>query len=368
MVDALYIHIPFCDHICSYCDFPKVLCGTFSQRQYMDTLLWELESHNIPEDSLKTIYLGGGTPSALSLDCLESLLSYLHRHFPSVEEFTMECNPESLSKEKIELAKRYGVNRFSIGVQTARQDILKKLNRAHTNEDVIRCVQDLKRCGIDNYNLDFIYGLPSQNEADVLDDVCFALSLSPKHLSFYSLQIEEGTLLYSKHIPAVSDDTYATEYEMILSALKKNGFQRYEVSNFAIPSYESKHNLTYWHDREYYAAGLGASGYLGNLRYANTKSMNHYLQKNFRYQQEILSKGDEEFEFLMLNLRLAQGFSLDEFQRRFQKDFLSSYQDSLKKVQDRVCIEEGRFFIREDYLYTMDNILLELLKLPEEVA
>ena len=365
MIHSLYIHIPFCEHICSYCDFPKVLCGTFSQEDYIKTLITDIDSLSIPDNSLRTIYIGGGTPSALSLDCLKTLLSYLSKHFPSVEEFTMEANPESLTEEKIALAKISGVNRISLGVQTANEKLLFTLNRKHNNQQVASVIKNLNEYGIENYNLDFIYGLPGQVLEDIDKDLAFALSLKPKHLSFYSLQIEEGTLLYNKKVKPCSDDNYAQFYEHVVQSLKEAGFQRYEISNFALPTYESKHNLTYWHDEYYYAAGLGASGYLPSLRYKNTASMNHYLKHQFRYQEETITPEDEEFEFLMLNLRLTQGFLLEDFKRRFQKDFLFSYQQEIEKVKPYVQISNGRFAIKEKYLYTMDQILLELLKLPQ---
>lgn len=362
MVKSLYIHIPFCDGICSYCDFAKVFSNTFSHKKYLDVLLDEIKSLNIKEDSLNTIYIGGGTPSCLTEEELIYLLSYLNFHFKNVNEFTLEANPESLSKEKIKICHKYGVNRISLGVQSVNDSILKYLNRQHNKEAVKTVIKSLKDEGIDNFNLDFIYGIPSMSLDDLKDDLSFAKEMNSPHLSFYSLQIEEGTILGNNKTIPLSDEKMRNQYNYIVSYLNQLGYERYEISNFAKKGYESQHNLTYWHDLEYYAAGLSAAGYISNKRYTNTKSMTNYLKGKFNRDVSIISKEDEEFEFLMLNLRLKNGFELTKFKERFKKDFLTAYQNELKKVSDYVEINNGSFRIKDEYLYTMDNILLNILK------
>ena len=367
MIPSLYLHIPFCDSLCHYCDFGKVLTGTFSQEKYIDSLLIELDSLAIPDDSLKTIYIGGGTPSALKPELLTRLLSRLHSSFSSVTEFTIECNPESLSEEKVKIMSQFGVNRVSLGVQTFQSSLLSSLNRKHSKEQVFQSVSLLKKHGITNINLDFIYGIHGQTLSMIKEDIDTALFLKPTHLSFYSLQVEEGTVLYIKGYPSVSNETYREQYDFISKRLHENGFFRYEVSNFSLPGSESKHNLNYWNDGMYYACGLSASGYLPSLRYQNTRSMNHYLQHKFRYQEEPIDIYDEEFEFLMLNLRKADGFTLDEFSSRFKKDFITSYQKEIEDCSPSLIIKDGRAFIKEEDLYVMDQILLKLLILPEDL-
>lgn len=367
MTEALYLHIPFCDHLCHYCDFPKVLTGTFSEDAYLDALLKEIESFSIPPHSLKTVYIGGGTPSALSIRNLEKLLSYLHQHFVPLEEFTVEANPESLNEEKMILFKKYGVNRISLGVESSDDGILKRINRAHRISDVEKTISLLKKNEFKNINLDFIYGLEGTDLLDIRKDLDFALKEDVTHLSFYSLQIEEGTVFHNRNVRTDGDSLLASEYEEIVRTLEAHGFYRYEVSNFAKKGYESKHNLTYWNDQTYYAAGLGASGYLGNLRFVNTKSMNHYLAGKTHISEEKITIYDHEFEYLMLHLRLVSGFSIQEFDSLFGKDFLSYYRKGLEKVEDYVEIRDGFFHIRPQYLYTMDNILLSLLILPEDL-
>lgn len=367
MTESLYIHIPFCSHICNYCDFPKVLSGSFSEDKYISCLLDELKSYHIKDDSLKTIYIGGGTPSSLSVESLTRLLSYLHEHFKNVIEFSMEANPESLTEDKIQLLKKYGVNRISLGVESSRDHILKILNRKHTVAQVESVIRLLRQYNFDNINLDFIYGVSEMTSKDLDHDIAFALKQNVEHLSFYSLQIEEGTVFYINKVKAKSDDRMSEMYEKILVNLENHGYHRYEVSNFSNTGKESLHNLTYWHDKEYFACGLGASGYVNDIRYKNTLSMNKYLAGNYRHEEEKISIYDHEFEYLMLHLRLIEGFSLDEFETLFHKNFLSSYKENIAEIKDYVSVRNGRFSIKKKYIYTMDQILLSLLKLPEDI-
>lgn len=366
MIPSLYIHIPFCDHICTYCDFPKVLTGTFSDSEYIDSLLFELDSKNIDYSNLKTIYIGGGTPTSLSYDSLKRLLSYLKSRISNIEEFTVEANPESVTEAKVLLMKECGVTRISLGVQSLNDEILHYMNRRHTNKDTVKAINTIISSGIKEVNLDFIYGVDGMKKEDILDDIAFAVFFAITHLSFYSLQIEKGTILYNKNSHAQCDESLAMEYELITNELAKRGFIRYEVSNFALQGHESKHNLNYWHDGMYYACGLGASGYEGNIRYKNTCSMNKYLKHEYVSERETLDKDDEEFEFLMLGLRLKDGFSLAEFKKRFNKDFLIDYKDRIENQKEFLEIDDGRVKIKDSYLFTMDSVLLSLLKFKED--
>jgi oxygen-independent coproporphyrinogen-3 oxidase len=362
MISSLYIHIPFCDRICNYCDFCKVLKGTFSEELYIKALIKEIDSLNIKKNSLKTIYIGGGTPTALSDNLFKELLSYLNKRFYHPKEFTVEANPESLTKKKVSLMLKYGVNRVSLGVQSSNDERLRFLGRNHQVKDVIKAVGLLRKNMLLNYNLDFIYGVPGMQKSDVVKDVNFAIMLKPTHLSFYSLQIEDGTVFKNNKIEAESDLKMSETYNLIRGLLSKRGYHRYEVSNFALKGYESIHNLNYWHDGMYYAAGVSASGYIGNIRYTNTRSIYNYCKGiNHQIINKIEPK-DEEFEFLMLNLRLQKGFKLTDFYSRFNKNFLTSYKDQIAKVKDDVLIDSKSFKIKPNKIYIMDAILLDLLK------
>lgn len=358
---ALYLHIPFCDSLCPYCDFTKVITGTFSSQHYLERLIEEIESYRIEDHSLETIYIGGGTPSALTEEELDFLLSYLYKRFFPVKEFTIEANPESLSLNKVRLLSQYGVNRVSLGVQSVNNDILQALHRKHSLSDVKNVILDLKQNNIKNINLDFIYGLPLMNEKDLDDDIDFALSQNITHLSFYSLQIEKGTQFYANHLEPVSDEILSSQYQRVVNRLSKHGFHRYEVSNFSLPGYESLHNLTYWKDLRYYAAGVSASGYLDHRRYVNTKSIAHYLKGDNRKEWDILTKEDEEIEFLMLSLRLEEGFLITDFKSRFQVSFLDKYQKQIQKHKDAFLIDNVRFKLKPENIYIMDYYLLELI-------
>lgn len=361
MTEALYIHIPFCDHICNYCDFPKLLLNYSNPSSYIDVLIAEIEGLNIKDDSLKTIYIGGGTPSSLSVEQLKKLLSYLKRRFNHLEEFTMEANPESLTAEKLSIMKSYGVSRLSLGVQSSFDTTLKKLGRKHTSKDVQECVKRIRDSGFTNLNLDFIYGLEGTSIQDLKRDIDFALSLKPQHLSFYSLQIEPNTVFSSKKISSLSDDELADEYQFLCHELSRAGFNHYEVSNFALPSYESKHNLTYWHDEEYYACGLGASSYVDKVRRQNTLSMSRYMNREFIASEEKISPKDEEFEFIMLAFRLQEGISLKRYKERFHADFKSKYHSSLIKEKDFLIIDDEHVAVKPDYFYIIDSIFLNLI-------
>ncbi len=366
MIPSLYIHIPFCEKICNYCDFAKVLSSSSDTGKYIDRLLNEISSLNIKDDSLETVYIGGGTPTCLNNKGLTRLLSYLHDHFPHLKEFTIEGNPESLTHKKAALLKKYGVNRVSLGVQSANEETLKYLGRNHNLKDVIEAVSYLRECGIDNINLDFIYGLPKETTTDLKKDIDFALSLNPTHLSFYALQIEESTIFYNRRLIPLDDDMERDLYDYLRKVLREHGYSRYEVSNFSKPNFESLHNKNYWHDGQYYAAGLSASGYVVNERYTDTRSLTRYMNGFTDRKKEVIDEETEEFEFLMLNLRLEKGFELEEFSKRFQKDFLKSYAENIDKVRDSLLITDKSVAIIPDKLYIMDNILLDLLKLPDD--
>ncbi|MDY5248870.1 MAG: radical SAM family heme chaperone HemW, partial [Bacilli bacterium] len=253
LLRSLYIHIPFCDNICSYCDFSHLLSRTNYQKRYLIRLKEDISK--IKDKKLYSIYIGGGTPSSLSKEELEDLLSFLYSKFEVAEEFSFEANPESIDEEKVKVLVKYGVNRVSLGVQTVDEKHLKLLNRHHDIKTIKKACNILHRYNLNNINFDFIYGLEDEDESNIEKNIAFALENEVKHISYYSLQVEEGTVLYNSGYK-VDDDKLATYYEKIVSRLEEVGFKRYEVSNFAKEGYESKHNLVYWQNKEYYGEGL----------------------------------------------------------------------------------------------------------------
>ncbi len=357
----LYVHIPFCEHICGYCDFTKLYYNSDWARQYVATLFHELNSYQI--QSASSIYVGGGTPSSLSCDQLESLLAKLSPLKEEGTEFTFEANPESLDEEKIRLLVHYGVNRVSLGMQTASPSYLKLLGRRHSFSDVQRAVSALKKAGIDNINVDLMYALPGESDDDLIVDLEAILSLEVDHISAYSLILEDRSIFKAKGIKEAEQDIQANQYEIVLKTLREHGYRRYEVSNYTRKNKRSKHNLAYWNDDEYVGIGLGASGYLDGKRYTNTKSLRSYLGGITKESEETIDEKEDIGYFLMTNLRKDDGFSLSTFKKRFGFDFLTRFQRQVDEAVERglARLENGRFFPTDQGILLLDTLTLLFL-------
>lgn len=350
-IKSIYIHIPFCKNICFYCDFPKIIYVDSMVDQYISRLKKEILNANIFFDNIETIYVGGGTPTSLSYKQLQELLEIIKPFSKSVKEYTFETNPETLNEDKIILLKKYGVNRISIGVESTNNTILKNIGRNHTFEDVINCVNLLRKHGIDNYNFDLILGLPHVSDKILKKDIKNLVLLYPKHISCYSLTVNPNTVFFNKGIKEVNDEVSFHQYQIAENILKKHKFIHYEVSNWALTSYESKHNLTYWKNEPYYGFGLGAAGYIDNIRYKNTKSINKYFNnKDLIAEKEILNVEDMIFYEVMLGLRTKLGLNLVNFKEKYGFDFCFKYKDEIK------------FLIKEKYLKKQKNILIPTFK------
>lgn len=362
MERGLYIHIPFCDNICAYCDFAKFFYNENLVDQYLDELIKEIEDRKCK--NVCSIYIGGGTPSSLNINQLEKLLSYLNTNFYKKDiPFTIEANCENLSEEKIILFKKYGVNRVSLGVQSFNDELIKRMNRKHNFDMVVNTISLLKKHHIDNISCDLIYGLPNETKKILLDDIKKLINLDIKHISTYALQVSKHTVFYNQKIKEASEDKYREFYDLIVEELFKNGFSRYEVSNFSKPGYESFHNLIYWLNKEYYGVGLGASSYIDSVRFDNTKSLNKYLTGERVLNIEELDIEDKEFYELMLGLRLSKGININEFNNKYNKDILLDYKDKLDSLFNRGLIELKNNHIRitENNVFIMDYVLKELL-------
>ena len=304
-IKSLYIHIPFCNKICDYCDFTKLQYFRNFAVNYLEALKDELASYKIK--SLKTIYVGGGTPTALEDDLFFRLLEMIDPYKEGVVEYTFEANPESLSLNKIKMLQEHGVNRISIGVQTTNDEILKLVNRDHNFKQVQDAIQNLKENGITNINVDLILGLPHSSKKILEEDLKNILSLGIKHISCYGLTVNPHTALYNRGFQEPASDVLRDFYDIVEQTLKKENFIHYEVSNWAIPGFESQHNLTYWRNEQYYGVGLGASGYIDNNRYKNTVNLSQYLKRAFVFEKEEVSNKDKDTYQIMLNLRTIEG-------------------------------------------------------------
>lgn len=359
---SLYIHIPFCEYICDYCDFTKLQYFRNFALLYIKSLKKEIESLHI-DNQLETIYIGGGTPSSLETDLLEELLSFLDKYSNGVKEYTFEANPESLNEDKIKLLKKHHINRVSLGVESTNDKILKAINRHHTFEDVKTAVTTLRKHNINNINLDLILGLPNVTNKMLIKDIDNIVSLSPNHISAYSLTVHPNTMFYIKNIATKNSEEERELYDLISKKLLGHGYIHYEVSNFAKDEFYSLHNLTYWQNKEYYAAGLGASGYIGNVRYTNTRNINKYNKDIYERENEIVDLDEEYVYQVMLNLRTIFGLDLNMVKEKYHKDL---FKEKDKEINNN--IDNGLLILKDNHLIptyegmmVLDKIILELI-------
>lgn len=351
---SAYVHIPFCTQICYYCDFSKVFIKNQPVDAYLQALIREFRSYDITE--LRTLYIGGGTPTSISAVQLDYLLTELIRdlNLNTLEEFTIEANPGDLTVDKIEVLQKSAVNRVSLGVQTFNDKHLKRIGRSHNEAQIYSTIDALKTAGFQNISIDLIYALPRQTMDDVRSNVAKALSLNIPHLSLYSLILEHHTVFMNKmrrgklHLP--TEDLEAEMFEYIISEMERNGFEHYEISNFTKPGFESRHNLMYWDNVEYYGVGAGASGYLDGIRYRNRGPIQHYLkgvsEGNARLSEEVLSKNEMMEEELFLGLRKKEGVSIGKFEQKFGTSFEKRYGQIVQELQSDGLLKENNGFIQ----------------------
>ena len=363
MTKSCYIHIPFCDSICSYCDFCKMFYNKELVDKYLNELKEEInDSYN--NEELETLYIGGGTPSSLDKNQLEKLFEITNTFSLSKDyEFTIECNFENITHEKLDLFKKNRVNRISFGLESINKNNLKILER-NTNKDKVKdIISYCKKIGLNNINVDLIYAIKDESIEDLLEDIKFIKSLDITHISTYSLIIEENTKLYIKGYQYIDDELDRKMYDTICNEL--SDFTHYEISNFAKEEkYRSKHNMTYWKNNEYYGFGLGASGYEGQVRYEKTRSINKYLNHDYIKEDgiEYLSTKDKVYYEVIMNLRTKDGIALDEFKKRYNYP-LEHYYNYKELVKDKLLIEENNhLYIPYNLWYTSNSVIVKLLE------
>ena len=337
---SAYVHIPFCTQICYYCDFSKVFIKNQPVDSYLEHLLQEFHSYDIQK--LRTLYIGGGTPTALSASQLETLLDGLTKNLDlsTLEELTIEANPGDLDADKIAVLQNSAVNRVSLGVQTFDDKMLKKIGRSHTEKDIYENIDRLKLAGFDNISIDLIYALPGQTMDQVKDNVAKAITLDIPHMSLYSLILENHTVFMNRmrrgKLPLPKEEVEAEMFEYIIAELERGGFEHYEISNFSKPGFESRHNLMYWDNAEYYGIGAGASGYVNGVRYKNHGPIRHYLKAveegNARINEEHLSQREQIEEEMFLGLRKKSGVSMARFEEKFERSFQELYGEIVKDL------------------------------------
>ena len=359
MVKSAYIHIPFCNNICSYCDFCKLLYNKNFVKKYLDALEKEI-TNNYKNEILDTIYVGGGTPSSLSVSELNKLFSIIKIFKLSKDyEFTFEVNIEDITEEKLEILKENKVNRLSIGIESFNDKYLKYLGRNYTSV-IIKEKVELAKKYFDNINVDLMYALKNESLDELEEDIEKILKLDIKHISCYSLIIEKNTKLYIDNTKYISDDLDSDMYDLIDKKLE-NKYHRYEVSNYSITSYESRHNLTYWKNNEYYGFGLGAAGYIDNIRYTNTRNLSKYISGSYERQEEVLTKEDKiKYEFI-LGLRLTSGINKDNFNKKYGINIneIEIIKELINKgllIDDKINI-----YVPKKYFYVLNDILVNFV-------
>ena len=340
---SAYVHIPFCTQICYYCDFSKVFIKNQPVDAYLGHLIQETRSYEIGK--LRTLYIGGGTPTALSAQQLAYLLTELPKVMDllEVEEFTIEANPGDLDPDKIAVLKDSQVNRVSLGVQTFDNKMLKKIGRSHQEQDIYDNIRHLKQAGFDNISIDLIYALPGQTMDQVKENVAKAIDLDIPHMSLYSLILENHTVFMNRmrrgKLPLPKEELEAEMFEYIIEELEKAGFEHYEISNFSKPGFESRHNLVYWDNAEYYGLGAGASGYVDGIRYKNHGPIRHYLEAveagKARITEEHLTLEEKMEEELFLGLRKKTGVSKARFEEKFGVSFDQRYGQVVASLTDQ---------------------------------
>ena len=363
---SAYVHIPFCTQICYYCDFSKVFIKNQPVDSYLEHMLEEFRSYDIQK--LSTLYIGGGTPTALSAPQLEVLLDGLTKNLDLsvLEELTIEANPGDLDADKIAVLKNSAVNRVSLGVQTFDDKMLKKIGRSHLEKDIYENIDRLKLSGFDNISIDLIYALPGQTMEQVKENVAKAIGLDIPHMSLYSLILENHTVFMNRmrrgKLPLPKEELEAEMFEYIIAELERAGFEHYEISNFSKSGFESRHNLMYWDNAEYYGIGAGASGYVNGVRYKNHGPIRHYLsaveEGNARITEEHLSQKEQMEEEMFLGLRKKSGVSIARFEEKFGRSFDGLYGEIVKDLvqQGLMQIEGDRVRMTKRGLFLGDTV------------
>ncbi|MFJ7971352.1 radical SAM family heme chaperone HemW [Psychrobacillus sp. NPDC096389] len=378
MVRGVYIHIPFCHQICNYCDFNKFFFHNQPVDEYIEALGHEMAlwAEDLKNASIETIFIGGGTPTSLSVEQLERLFTLIHLHIPlgQVIEFTSESNPDELTLEKMQVMRKFGVNRLSMGVQTFDQDLLKVLGRTHSNDHVYKVIEYAKQTDFPSISIDLMYGLPNQTMDQWKASLKEAFRLNIPHISAYSLLVEPKTIFYNLlskgKLSLPGEDLEADMYSYLMDEMKRNGYSQYEISNFAHAGKESKHNLLYWNNDEYIGLGAGAHGYVNSVRYSNHGPLKKYMhtietnEKPIMMEKEV-SLTEKMEEEMFLGLRKNDGVSLVRFEQRYGQTLKDVYGKEIDELLEKelVIIEHdfiklttrGRFVGNEVFQYFLTS-------------
>ena len=350
---GIYIHIPFCKQKCFYCDFCSFANKNEMQEKYVETVINEIKNITHKEKyTVTTIYLGGGTPSILNPEYIKNIVQELKSSFKILDdaEITIEINPGTVNEEKLKRYKEYGINRLSIGLQSANDKILKNIGRIHDYKQFEETFFFARKCGFKNINVDLMIGLPTQAIEDVKQTLEKIIQKNPEHISVYSLIIEEGTtiekLINENKLQLPDEETERIMYWTVVNELKENGYNQYEISNFSKKTYESKHNTNCWKQKQYIGLGTSAHSYLNKKRYSNTNNIEEYIKniqesnisKNITIHEEQTEESTMN-EYMLLGLRMIQGININEFKQKFKTDPTIKYKEILEKLQKENLIQ-----------------------------
>lgn len=372
-----YIHIPFCDAICIYCNFAKEIANDDKKRAYLKALFHEMSLTKEWFKQSKTIYIGGGTPTALPDDAFEALLQEINHwvDMAQITEFTVEANPDNLTDTKLSLMKTYGVNRISLGIQTTQDHLLKTINRTHTYEGAKRAVKKIKAHGFDNFSVDIIFSLPGQTMEELKDDIRKMLDMDPPHIALYSLILEDHTPL--KHLinigklKMLDQDTEASMYETVIQSFLEAGYEHYEISNFSKPGKRSIHNQIYWKNDPYLGLGAGAHGRLDSYRYQNLRSVKKYtdtmLEKGLKVRE--IYPYQAIHDTLLMGLRMKDGVDLIKFEKRFNIDVFQRFKGLERSLEDGLIEVVNNYLkLTERGFYLANEVLIHFIESDDETT
>ncbi len=365
---GIYVHIPFCLSKCGYCDFcsfpdkKEVICA------YCDELCRRMRgwSERARSRRVDTVYFGGGTPSLLPFAEVERLMSALRENFYIEEtaEITFECNPATADREYFAALRALGVNRLSVGLQSALDTELELLGRAHGAKDFERCFFDARAAGFDNISADLMYGIPEQSEESLMYSADYLISLCPEHISAYGLTVEDGTYFAANRdkLHLADDDTQAKMYISLCKRLSQAGYKKYEISNFACDGFESRHNMKYWRCCEYLGFGVAAHSYFDGERFGNSRALDAFLRgENIEEERQVLDDDGRRAEFVMLRLRLTEGMDTAEYKKLFGRDFDGDFSIEKYIAAGFMRREGTRLAFTENGFLVSNSILADIL-------
>lgn len=367
----LYVHIPFCVRKCQYCDFLSGPSDEETKERYIEALLQEIHAVEHTEDyEIVSVFIGGGTPSALKAEAIASVMRTLQEKFFFCEdaEVTIEANPGTVDPEKLTIYRNVGINRLSLGLQSTDAEELKLLGRIHSYEEFLKSYEWAREAGFSNINIDLMFAIPGQTGEAWRQHLYQVAELNPEHISAYSLIIEEGTPFAEQNLDLPDEDTEYQMYEDTAEILERYGYRQYEISNYAKQGYMCRHNAGYWQRLEYLGFGLGASSLYGGMRFSNTHQMQEYLTDSRKPEQirkdvTVLSRNEQIEEFMFLGLRMTEGISEKKFEENFNVRLMDIYGDILQKYEETGFMEhiETKWRLTRKGIHVSNHILADFL-------